>query len=253
MSQSSGVALIQAGRSLIANLFGGTYEVFRPSASLVMPGILSSFPSITNYRLKPDHTTMKTLIETNTYELVAFEGKCDGTVLQLGDIIVGTDGTFCLAQARPMEANLLMRVERVAAIALPFEAASSQLASEAEAAPTVLVTAYGSESSASDLPIMIASGKYVVGALGATPAQIPVGLQPLRNHDANNMDSTTADAFAAPDSLALMYIPPLGVAIAINSVVTIASGDQFRVINTNEMLAGFVGTVAIASRVQTYR
>jgi hypothetical protein len=114
---------VQYGRGKAAGVYGQTYDVYRitnqTGSYMDGPPVFSDFP-MSPFKAKKGQT------ENQTFDLQIFDGTCDNTKLQLGDILVetGFEGEqgdrFVFAQRRPFRGrSLFVRCEANISVTRP--------------------------------------------------------------------------------------------------------------------------------------
>jgi hypothetical protein len=254
---------VQAIRGSIGARWGESYNLYRLGSSANV-SVLDTTP-IAALTARIDRETSKTLVENQTFDLLAFEAMVNAGNLALGDILVeqtqspnlqlngaailaGTatlaiNGIYAVAQKRPTRETMLVRCEQLGVLTAPNSNAGTL--AQAPAFGSVFDPQWAGNQEAIELPLTLTSGSYALAtAPGATPAVIPFGLQPIRRvHDENDPD-VVAD-FSREEQLA--YIPPLGsFEVQRLMILTLADGTRFQIRGLySSQLIGVAGTVAV--------
>jgi hypothetical protein len=245
--------LIETGGGIAAQLLGQYCTVYRVSSTTNV-SVLQDNP-INGMDIFPaefDRTTDRKVIETATFDLVVFAGTCDPSVLQIGDILVdnATGERYCYGQRRVLDDPLFAEVDHLATISLSYNPASAPTVAPGAPRGVRVASRFGGNTISATAPITLTAGVYAVGAVGATPAQIPVGVSMLDRLGNVHGDQSTSEQTLKSNYM--IYIPPMpGITLRENALVTILDVPdlQFNVVDLSTSEFGFVGTVAIAQKV----
>ena len=222
------------GRGTAARIIGQSYSVYRmnpnTSGSVISPNSLV-YPTFSMY-FKNHQRASKVHVENTVFDLMIFEGMCDGTKLQVGDFLVENGyesdaGVYCVGQLRPMSQNILVRVESPSTLEKPHPDAGAS-----EDQPTsgfVYVQGkYGGVRPAGRFELTLQGGLYSMQAQGeGILASVPIGLQPI-NRVSDSHKPPIPMTF--PRTKFLCYIPPLpGYIINELDVVKMSQADSYQV------------------------
>jgi len=256
--------VIYGGLGIAAGVIGPgsgvAYRVYRRNSSATGSIVSLTCLKIKQFNCYRKRTTLKSLIENTTFDLLVFEAKCDGTKLQSGDILqeIGPHAQvgafYCVAHVRyqlPFRV-VLIRVETPSSLERlhPGAGAANQQPSSGWAY-TPVNDAYGGTDVASRYHLMLDNGMYQMMPLGAgTLASIPIGLQPLnRVKDGNTLGLPTP--FARTSYLA--YIPETyAYQVAELDIIKASMSDTYeikQVYTSGEI--GLSGTICIVEKTQT--
>jgi len=250
-------SILASAGGLAASVEGQRYDVRRLSSTSNV-SVLSGRPVIAQFLAIMERVTSKDVIEDEPFSLVIFEGDCDYSKLQLGDVLSGSgtnallDGaTFVYAQHRPTREALFVRTESVATITRPVDAparaavavlpttnAGPYIVSDEEADVEEGPTADG------DILTLIA-GVYAFQPAGSTPAQVPIGIEPTSRTGQSREDAqpTSSDA-----TRFVGYTP----ALPIQERDEIAVGSKrYLVLEATTRYSGFVGTIMLLVNIGT--
>ncbi len=249
--------IIGYGGGVAAGITGQRYDVRRLTqrsngSILTQPPVISSFPVVL------ERTTSKKVIEDEPFSLVIFEGDCDWTRLQFGDVLseYGTnallDGAaFVYVQHRPTREALFVRTESVATITRPVDAPARAAAS---ALPTANAGPYIVSDEEADVEegptadgdvLTLTAGTYAFQPAGSTPAQVPIGIEPTSRTGQSREDAqpTSSDA-----TRFVGYTP----ALPIQERDEIAVGSKrYLVLEATTRYSGFFGTIMLLVNIGT--
>lgn len=164
--------LIDNARGLAASFIGQVYDVYRlntkSTGAIVSPSnkIIASFP------VKMSRNTDKLAQEqAPLYEMV-YQGLCDVSKLQIGDVLVeigfrSDRGMFVLAQERPLKPYMFVRVEINGSISRQNPVTPN---------PLLGLGPWQNTAKAHEMVAQLTGGMYAF-VFGGTPAQIPIGVQ----------------------------------------------------------------------------
>jgi hypothetical protein len=177
--------VIQTGRGVAAAVIGQTYDVRRLTAPTPANGSVSSqTPVLTGFPARLRRTTSKLAIENAVFDLLCYEATCDNRELVLMDELTETgyeameNGVYVFAQARPTRETLWMRTDANIAITRPIPAVG-QAAQQPSSGWVANTNGYGGVQKDTELVMTLTNGSYAFSSVGASPASIPCGLQPL--------------------------------------------------------------------------
>lgn len=244
-------------RGVRAAYRGLPYDVRRLSSASNV-SVLSGRPVLSQFPVIMERVTSKDVIEDEPFSLVIFEGDCDYSKLQLGDVLseYGTnallDGAaFVYAQHRPTREALFVRTESVATITRPVDAPARAAAS---ALPTANAGPYIVSDEEADVEegptadgdvLTLAAGTYAFQPAGSTPAQVPIGIEPTSRTGQSREDAqpTSSDA-----TRFVGYTP----ALPIQERDEIAVGSKrYLVLEATTRYSGFVGTIMLLVNIGT--
>lgn len=164
--------IIDNARGIAASFVGQIYDVYRLNKRSNGAIVSASNRIIASFPCKMTRNTVALADEqAKIYELV-YQGLCDVSKLQIGDVLVETGfrsdrGMFVLAQERPLKPYMFVRVEINGAI-------TRQSAVQAE--PLLGRGPYQGTSKGYESVAQLSNGMYAYVHNG-TPAQIPIGIQ----------------------------------------------------------------------------
>ena len=174
---------IQEGRGAAAETLGQAYDVRRLTGSTT-GSITAGNPVYTNFPARLRRINKRIAIENATFDLVVMQATCDGTKLQLQDLLTevgyGSDGaSYCVAQKRLTRETLLVRTEASINITRPMPAGGR--AEDQPAQGIIESPGYGGIDKSGEQVLTLKDGLYefVDCAQDASPAVVPVGIQPL--------------------------------------------------------------------------
>ncbi len=215
--------------------------------------VLAQAPVIAAFPMIPSRVTSKNLLEDEIFTLLAYQGDCDYTQLQFGDVLSETKpggDTLVYAQHRTTREAIFMRCESVMTVTRPVDA--SARAAAALTSPNVGPYIVPDEDAdVEDSPtadgdvLTLANGVYAYQPAGATSAQIPVGIEPTNRTGQSRQDAqpTSSDA-----SRFIAFAP----------VVPIMERDElqigarrFLVLEATTRTIGLVGTIMILVNIGT--
>lgn len=230
-------AKIQKLNGKAARRIGQHYNVYRLSNTSNGSVLNSGNRILTNFPIRMVLNMEGWIVEqTKIYDMV-FEGLCDARNLQIGDICVEMDGDgamFAVADLRPMNPNVFIRVEQSGALSRPFGA----LPNGATQMPSLgRVGFFGAGKSSEQICVLI-NGYYSL-ALSGNPATIPLGVQPYKRlgmmPDPKVPTSTHRNEVFA-------YVPNLpGVQIQPGDVISASNGDRYQVHTVTPYTEGLQG------------
>ena len=246
-------------RGVRAAYRGLPYDVRRLSSASNV-SVLSGRPLLAQLPVIMERVTSKDVIEDEPFSLVIFEGDCDWTKLQLGDVLseYGTnallDGaTFVYAQHRPTREAIFVRTESVATITRPnAEAATDPASNTTPVTPSVTFgdytppgagpNTYAGRDPATDLTLSLIAGQFSFG--NGPAAQVPIGIAPV-----SRVGTSGGTQFAENLSQTRFYgyFPPLpGVTLQrLDRIDVPARGTSYVVQMTYANSVGLVGTVCV--------
>lgn len=245
------------GGGVPSSILGTNYKLYRLNSNTAGSIIsLNSLVSATFKMYFRDHQkASRQKIENTTFDLLVFDGVCDGTKLKVGDILVETGyesdgGIYCVAQQRPLSGNMLVRVESRSAIAEPQPGAGSD-----ETQPTVgpvwVEGKYGGPTTPERYVLTLDHGLYEMRPFGeGTLASVPIGFQPLnRVRESKKQGIPTA----YPHTMFLAYIPPTpGYIPAPLDILKSQNMDSFSIDQVySSSGVGISGTVCIVTQMLT--
>jgi hypothetical protein len=189
-------AKIQRGRGKAAQKLGQTYDIRRANSRTNI-GIGTTRAVITGFPSRLRRITSKNILENQTFEILTFQATCDNRTLQLGDLATETGyeamqaGNYIVAQMRPTRESVWVRVESNVVISRP-----NGTAGQAAQQPTngnTYVEGWAGTWPENEEILQLVNGIYsFTTESGATPAQVPCGLEPnARIRDGNTLGLPT--------------------------------------------------------------
>jgi len=250
-------AILASASGLAASVEGQRYDVRRLSSASNV-SVLSGRPVLAQLPVIMERVTSKDVIEDEPFSLVIFEGDCDWTRLQFGDVLSGSGldpfgsaSSFVYAQHRPTREALFVRTESVATITRPVDAPARAAAS---ALPTANAGPYIVSDEEADVEegptadgdvLTLTAGTYAFQPAGSTPAQVPIGIEPTSRTGQPREDAqpTSSDA-----TRFVGYTP----ALPIQERDEIAVGSKrYLVLEATTRYSGFVGTIMLLVNIGT--
>lgn len=253
--------ILSYGGGVEAGITGQRYDV-RRLTERSNGSILTQAPVIPSFPVVLERTTSKKIIEDEPFSLVIFDGDCDYSKLQLGDVLSGSGldpfgsaSSFVYAQHRPTREALFVRTESVATITRPnAEAATDPIATPGAVPaapgwtygdytpPSAGPNTYAGRDPATDLTLLLIAGQYSFG--NGTPAQVPIGIAPV-----SRVGTSGGTQFAENLSQTRFYgyLPPMpGVTLQrLDRIDVPARGTSYVVSMTYADSVGLVGTVCV--------
>lgn len=241
---------VQYGKGKAASVYGQTYDVYRLGTS--SGSIYDSKPVLSNFPMSPVKAKGKD-IENETFKLQIFDGDCNNTKLQLGDILKETGyealttsgqqvqgGTsnaftgdvFCFAQRRPFRGpSLFVRCE--AGISITRPAPRSGAAYQQPRSGSVKASFHIGVDKASEWGLVLSNGSYFFSNDPQYDlAGIPAGLLQLnRIRDAAN-----------PKWPVALYREHFVIYVPLLNGIQIQELDSFNFPNSDRYTAGSVYT-----------
>jgi hypothetical protein len=233
--------------------FGPPFIVYRLSPTTPATGILTDTPVIALYNAEFKRLP-KTEIEDETFGAIAFEGTCDNTFLQFGDILKetgyrSTGAVYCYAQYRIYGPNVFMRCERTAIVRRPTDVHAPNIGAEPLTQWTAVTGTDAEVTEATAYAAVLTDGTYAFTPAGTAPTPVPYGAQPTTRisgtHPENVPTSTSDQRFS-------IYLPPMpGITILPNDEIEDQDGtgtvyvaqEVYTSVDT-----GLYGTVALCTR-----
>lgn len=222
--------------------------------------VLSGRPVLSQFPIIMERVTSKDVIEDEPFSLVIFEGDCDWTRLQFGDVLSGSGldpfgsaSSFVYAQHRLTREAIFVRTESVATITRPnAEAATDPASSTTPVTPSVTFgdytppgagpNTYAGRDPATDLTLLLIAGQFSFG--NGPAAQVPIGIAPV-----SRVGTSGGTQFAENLSQTRFYgyVPPLpGVTLQrLDRIDVPARGTSYVVQMTYANSVGLVGTVCV--------
>jgi len=251
--------ILSYGGGVEAGITGQRYDV-RRLTQRSNGSILTQAPVIPSFPVVLERTTSKKIIEDEPFSLVIFEGDCDYSKLQLGDVLSGSGldpfgsaSSFVYAQHRPTREALFVRTESVATITRPNAEAATDPASNTTPVTSSVTfgdytppgagpNTYAGRDPATDLTLSLIAGQFSFG--NGPAAQVPIGIAPV-----SRVGTSGGAQFAENLSQTRFYgyIPPLpGVMLQrLDRIDVPARGASCVVSMTYANSVGLVGTVCV--------
>ena len=238
---------LQYSRGLVAGIIGPAYAVYRVGPTSY-GSVLDGPPVIPLISARFERVTDRKIVEDQTYELATYLSILDATRLILGDVIVGTEGTFVHAQRGLNQQTVSVRCEAVATIQRPRDLAALVAPPSTIPGGPRVGGGHDSTSQVTNDVLALVAGQYGFALESSAPvaARVPLGLQPTARVGGSRPD-------ALPDSELparyVGYLPPLGIDVEPNWILVVDDAHRYVISAAfSSGSTGIAGSVLVLER-----